>query len=172
MYIDLFGKICDKEEVIRTLGFYQPFASLMLPPGNKIETRWVIKHRRPPFPLGKYLFYSTKKSCDHETLLEWCGSEAVVKNIHRILQENPTHYPLNGYAIGVGILDEVRLMNESDEEMAYVEWRGDRKVKGVTRVQWVLKFKGVKPINPFVWKHGSQGAGIMPKELIKKIELI
>ena len=44
---------------IRTLGFYQPFGSLML--HGKIETRWVRKGKKPPFPLGKYIFYTTQK---------------------------------------------------------------------------------------------------------------
>ena len=54
---DLFG---ENNEVIRTLGFYQPYCTAML--HGKVETRWIIEGRTPPMPLGKYLLYSTKKS--------------------------------------------------------------------------------------------------------------
>lgn len=53
---------------IRTLGFYQPFGTLML--HGKIETRWVKVGKKPPFPEGKYLFYSTQKRCKYDKLLQ------------------------------------------------------------------------------------------------------
>lgn len=52
---DLFGN-----EVIRSLGLHQPYASLMWT-HNKIETRWVKKGKKPPFPLGTYMIYATQK---------------------------------------------------------------------------------------------------------------
>lgn len=60
---------------IRTLGLYQPFATLMMPPYNKDETRWVKSGRKPPFPLGIYMIYSTKKQYASSEVKHIAGPE-------------------------------------------------------------------------------------------------
>lgn len=143
---------------IRTLGFYQPFCSLMF--HGKKETRWVRKGRKPPFPLGKYLFYSTKKKC--ESLQEWCGQD--IMNVIRVtLDEDDTMY-YNGYALGYGELVNIRPMTKEDEPLAFVlfqgeQWRTDKNGTKHIYVQWILEFENVERIEPYVFTEGKQGVG-------------
>lgn len=172
MLVDLFGNLITDEEIIRTLGFYQPYASLML--HGKIETRWCSQHRKPGFPLGKYLFYSTKKSCDHKKLLEWCGGNThMIDRINYVLKEDETK-ELNGYAIGMGDLVRIRLMDPRDEPDAYVSFVGKRifKEEAVWKYQYCLEFKNIKPIKPFPWAWGGQGINYVRDEARKQIEFI
>lgn len=147
-------------EVIRTLGYYQPFCSLMF--HGKKETRWVRKGKKPPFPLGKYLFYSTKKKC--ESLLEWCGLE-IMNSIRVTLDSDDSMY-YNGYALGYGVLSNIRLMTKEDEAAAFVKYQGeqvrvDKNGKEHVYVQWILEFKHVERITPYPFKDGKQGVGIL-----------
>ena len=160
---------------IRTLGFYQPFGSLML--NGKIETRWVRKGKKPPFPLGKYVFYTTQKSCDMFTLFQWCGAE-IMLSITNTLQNDSTK-DLKEVALGIGELVEVRPLTIEDEAMAFVKFVGEKTelINGVevTKVQWALIFKNLKPFEPFDWKIndksiGKQGVGFLPDEFYSKVE--
>lgn len=157
---------------IRTLGFYQPFGSLML--NGKIETRWVRKGKKPPFPLGKYVFYTTQKACDTFTLFQWCGAE-IMLSITNVLQNDSTKN-LKGVALGIGELAEVRPLTIEDEAMAFVKFVGEKteviEDVEVTKVQWALIFKNVQPFKPFEWKHGKQGVGFLPDELYSKVECL
>lgn len=111
---------------IRTLGLYQPYATLMMPPYNKIETRWVKAGKKPPFPLGQYLIYSTKKAYPTKEVKEISGGyyEEVRKNIIAESIRTSPAYPnrhgvrwinadgsvefLNGHALCIGELVELK----------------------------------------------------------------
>lgn len=167
--MELFEAI-PKIEIIRTLGFYQPFCTLML--YGKIETRWVREGKKPPFPLGKYLLYSTKEPCTDEQLDKWSG-QSLYCNITEALSNDSTK-ELNGYAIAMGRLVNIRLMTQWDDEDAFVKFVGttarqDKNGKWHKYVQWCLEFENVHSIEPFGIK-GKQGVGIFPPELHHKIK--
>ena len=162
--MDLFSTETPKE-IIRTLGFYQPFCSLMF--HGKIETRWVTVGKKPPFPLGKYLFYSTKKKSEIVDLYEWCGGE-IIQIIDETLKYDASSL-LNGYALGYGTLTKVRRMTVADVPRAFVNYRGILEYKFETKIvrkeQWCLEFENVERINPYVFTQGKQGVGILKEEL-------
>jgi len=157
--------------IIRTIGFYQPFASLML--HGKIETRWIRANKKPPFPLGTYLFYSTQKSCDDNTLMDWCGKK-IIDNIN-ITLENDLTKKLNGYAIGMGELVKIEPLQEKEEEKSFVKYVGNKieVVKNISihKIQYGLYFENVQRIKPFIWKFGKQGIGFLPEQEISKISI-
>lgn len=164
--MDLFGS--EQIEVIRTLGFYEPFGSLML--HGKIETRWVREGRRPPFPLGKYLLYTTKNPVSSIDLFEWCGVE-----IRCLIQNTMLSTPyINGSALAIGELVDIRLLTPEDEERAFVKYVGRKTFiingKQVPKIQWALVFKNVKRIEPFKWEYGKQGTGFVPEKVIPLIK--
>lgn len=146
---------------IRTLGFYQPFCSLMF--HGKLETRWVRKRRKPPFPLGQYLFYSTKNKCENPTLYQWCGAD-IRLTIEETLAGDVTRF-MNRTALGVGTLENVRLMTIEDEPLAFVKFIGeqsriDKHGDENIYVQWILEFKNVTRFDqPFAFIEGKQGIG-------------
>src|SRR5690348_11535546 len=98
---NLFG--VKEDEIIRTLGFFQPFCTAML--HGKIETRWIRKGRKPPMPLGKYLLYSTKKRCSNADLFNWCGPEILNELYTEINNDLTKQY--DGYALCIGDLIKV-----------------------------------------------------------------
>lgn len=171
--MNLFGE--HKPEIIRTLGLYQPFASLMRPPYYKKETRWVRKGKQPPFPKGRYLLYSTQKQCKREDLFEWCGP-ALLLVIKDTLINEPTK-DLNGYALAIADLKEPHPMRSSDEWRSFVKYRGeqertDRFNRKWIYIQWCLPFVNVSRIEPFEFKFGKQGVGILPPSEHSKIKII
>lgn len=156
---DLFG---NEKEVIRTLGFYQPFGSLML--HGKIETRWCRVGRKPSFPLGKYLFYTTQKKCGNGVLFDWCGAE-IMSNIIQTLSGELTKF-LFGYALCYGTLFSIRPMRLEDEKKCFVKYKGIilRKDKnGVEHEyqQQCLFFENIERIEPYKFLEGKQGVGIL-----------
>lgn len=155
---------------IRTLGFYQPFGSLML--HGKVETRWVRKGKKPPFPLGKYLFYTTKKECSNKMLSDWSGWQLINAMTNYLGPKKPG---LNGSAIAIGELFNLRLMTQADERIGFVKFIGEKTVikdrKEIIYVQWCLEFKDVKALVPFEWKFGKQGVGFVPLSEIIKIKI-
>lgn len=162
-----------EKEIIRTLGFYQPFCSLMR--HGKIETRWVREGKKPPFPLGKYLLYSTKEPCTDEQLDHWCGS-SLYCNLTEALA-NDTTKELNGYAIAIGQLVNLRHMTRWDDEEAFVRFVGtaarqDKNGKWHKYIQWCLEFENVQAIEPFPFAFGKQGVGILPESEHSKIKIL
>lgn len=161
-------------EPIRTMGFYEPFCSLMLK--GKIETRWVREGKKPPFPKGKYLMYATKKEATAKDILAWCGLDIQAK-IAEVLGSNKEADWKNGLAIGLGQLSELRHMTKEDEEMGFVKFVGTKIVKdkkGIDHLyrQWALVYKDIQPIEPFEWLYGKQGVGFVPKDEVHKIKPI
>lgn len=151
----------DNEEIIHTLGLYQPFGSLML--HGKIETRWVRVGHKPPFPLGRYLLYTTQKECSNPTLFEWCGAE-IMSNIIDTLKDDVTK-DLKGYALCYGDLYKIQPMTESDEAECFVKYkpfdiREDKNGKKHHYKQQCLFFTNIQPVEPFKFK-GKQGVGIL-----------
>jgi len=158
-------------EKMRTLGFFQPFGSLML--HGKVETRWVREGRNAPFPLGKYLFYTTMTPCNSSMLLDWCGPD-IAEHIKDTLKSDATDR-LNRYAIGIGDLVAVRhLTAETPNTFVKFVGRKTEIIKGVpvTKIQWGLHFENVQCIDPIPWELGKQGIGFVPDEEMKKIKII
>lgn len=158
--MNLFG---NDEEVIRTLGFWQPFGSLML--HGKIETRKVAVGKKPPFPLGKYLFYTTQKPTPNPILFNWCGPE-IMSNIVETLKNEPTRVMLQT-AIAIGELKAIRPMINKDEEKCFVQ-----NIDMLGKSNWCLCFENVQRIESFIWNYGKQGVGFVPKSELVKIKII
>lgn len=144
--------------IIRTLGLYQPFASLMR--HGKLETRWVQAGRKPPFPIGRYLIYSTKQKATWIDLHEWCGNE-IIELIRNKIDNDITSSYL-GCAMCLADLNDVRLMRPEDEPRAFVKYKRKEIRGGKDYVQWILDFVNVQIIEkPFPFPHGKQGIGIL-----------
>lgn len=161
---DLFGN--NDNEVIRTLGFYQPFGTAML--HGKIETRWVRVGKKPPFPLGKYMLYTTQKECSQATLLDWCGPMIAAKLLFAVRADRTEH--LNGYGICFGNLVKIEPMRPDQENECFVKYMGiiERPDKnGVMHKyqQQCLYFENIVRIEtPFIYK-GKQGTGFYKPEV-------
>jgi hypothetical protein len=159
-------------EIIRSLGFYQPFGSLML--HGKIETRWCREGRKPPFPKGKYLLYTTQKICDAATMEDWCGVE-LIKLIGKTLNgETTTRYRRR--AIAIAELYDIKEMLPTQEKDCFVKFVGDEvrvDKNGIAHlyIQQCLYFKNIQRVQPFIFK-GKQGVGILTDEQKEKIEVV
>lgn len=161
--------------MIRTLPLYQPYASLML--HGKIETRWVNKNKKPPFPLGKYIIYSTKKSYSWDSFKELSGE--YFEKAMRILNNEATP---NGVAICTCDLVKVEdayplLMPETyvgleriGEQLDLDSEASELVIDG-QKLRF-LHFQNVKRIKPFPFKGGKQGVGFLSKEDEDKIVYI
>lgn len=152
------------------MGYYQPFCSLMF--HGKIETRWVRKGKKPPFPLGRYFFYSTKKACENPTLFQWCGPD-IMLSITQTLEGDITRF-FNGSGLGFGDLVEVRLLTKEDEPKAFVKFKGERVVQDKnfeikTYVQWALIFENLERVTPFTFDHGKQGVGFLKQPYLSQL---
>lgn len=157
---------------MRTLGFWQPYGSLML--NGKIETRIVEEDRKPPFPLGEYLFYTTQKSTPNPVLFDWCGAE-IMSSIIDANKNEPTA-SLNGYAIATARLVEIRRMTKEDEKQCFIKYFGQiEKIdkNGKTRYyhQRCLIFDKIQRIEPFKFEFGKQGIGIATQSTINRIKI-
>ena len=158
---------------MRTLAFWQPYGSLML--RGKIETRVVEVGRKPPFPLGDYLFYTTQKATDKELLEKWCGEE-ILDDMLDILVKEPT-YTLDGYAIAIAKLVSIRPMTKEDESKCFIKYFGTtEKVDKEGKVRYYhqncLIFENIERIEPFKFEFGKQGVGIANQQTINKIKII
>ncbi len=160
-----------ENEKIRTLGLYQPFASLML--HGKMESRWVKRGNKAPFPLGKYLIYSTQKAYSDSEFLRMSGPE--YRDAKRILADEGTTM-VRGEALCIGELVEVCPMPKMWLSMAFywppvkeLEDCDDIAIDGY--VLWALWFMEVKRINPFPFK-GKQGVGILKASEQAKIRFV
>ncbi len=169
-----------EKEIIRTIGFYQPYCSLML--HGKVETRWVRAGKKPPFPLGKYVGYSTKQPATEEQIISWCNEYLrLADHMINVLALDATK-TLNGYAIWHGQLVKLERANDTTDpnktfvagphtEIRIVKDK-EGKEKEVEYHRWLLFFDDVKSIRPFEFKYGKQGVGIYPDSELDKIEVI
>lgn len=165
--IDLSSSSSEK---IRTLGMYQPYASLML--HGKIETRWVKKGKKPPFPLGKYLIYSTKRAYSGEQFRFVAGE--TYKDAMNKLGGGLLWWALpRGCALLVAELKRVELWNIHDPS-DHIEAFANTYVKPETDPEfdrWLLYFENVTAIKQFKFK-GKQGIGFLKPGDRNKIEFI
>lgn len=142
---------------IRALSLRQPFASLMLPPFNKIETRtWSTNYR------GLVLICASQKGYPWNVVRDICGA----KQFNRITNFIGTHKlrlsATDGHAIAIGNLVDCRPMTKEDEDKCFVQHFPDL---------WCHVYENVRPIKPFPWK-GSQGWKTLTEEQTRKIEVI
>lgn len=163
-----------KNEIIRTLGLYQPYASLML--HGKIETRWVSNERTPPFPLGKYLLYSTKKAYKEQEFKHISGE--FYQDAINALKDDTT-VTMNGFGLCIGDLVKIEKCFPLMMPNTFV---GLRKIANQLDLHaepndlqiddhllWALHFENVIPIEPFAFK-GKQGVGFLSEEDRAKIK--
>lgn len=144
------------ENKIRTIGLYQPYAFLML--HGKIETRWVIKGKKPPFPLGNYLIYATQKAYMQYQVKQYAG-ESIAATIFKLQYQEP-YSAIRGKSICVGTLVDVRLMTPEDCEKCFVKWETSE-----THDRWCLVFENIKRVVPEPVK-GKQGIGFIESSKI------
>lgn len=158
---DLFG---NSNEILRTIGLYQPYASLML--HGKVETRWVRKGKKPPFPLGKYLIYSTQKAATEDEICDWSGHGEVMEFLSDTIRQEIT-VNMRGYGLAIADLVKIEPMARNQEMGCFVKYKGEKqkRVNGklITYTQWCLYFRNVHRITPFEFKHGKQGVGLFPE---------
>lgn len=161
------------DQKIRTLGLYQPFATLML--YGKVETRWVSTGKKPPFPLGRYLIYSTIQCYDYFEALGMMTddqSEDAQDCFRKELQvSGGTIDPVSkdfitGHAICIGdlidIIDPI-LPSTPKTFVKYIEPCSRRRVG--------LVFENMKRLKPFPIK-GKQGIGFLSDEDRAKIQIV
>lgn len=82
---------------IKALCWKQPFASLMLPPWNKVETRTQRVHYR-----GLVLIVATKAPYPDSELIKLCGGEQALMLEMKVAGHDGY---MNGHAIAIGMLD-------------------------------------------------------------------
>lgn len=155
----LFGTevIIPVPEIIRALWWYQPFASLMLPPFDKDETRG-----RETKVRGKVLICSCKKPYDIEVVNEIAGPRQYWRIVESQIMDWNDQNDMFGKAIAIGDLIDSYPMKIGHEDKCYVQYR-----EGL----WVWKFANVQPIEPFEIK-GKQGWSILSQDIIDKIKII
>jgi hypothetical protein len=146
-------------EKIRTLGLYQPYAELMM--HGKIETRWIRKGSKPPFPKGRYLLYATKKEYTLTQLSIIAGDQ--YERINEIINGLTL---LRGTALAVGDLVKHIYIVPGMEDQTFVRYRPP-----LAKVMVGLIFENVRRIKPFPFK-GKQGVGFLSEEDKKKIEYL
>lgn len=147
-----------KDDIIFTLGLYQPFASLML--HGKIETRmWKYNF----WTRGKCLIYSTAKQYSNSELFNLCG-EKIFGSIITTLAGEPTRNLTGGYALCIGDLVDYRHMEEKDEARCFVPYMYERQC---------LIFENVQRIEPFILDKKFRGQGIryLDEKEMSKIKL-
>lgn len=163
---DLFGN-----QKIRTLGLYQPFASMMA--FGKIETRWVGKSKsgkwkKPPFKLGKYLIYSCKKAYHvSDGALDGISTHDQIDIIEDLQYQYAIFFTEFGSALM--LTDLVRIIDPltSDVENTYVRFQQPTDTHRMVG----LVFENVQRIQPFEFK-GKQGIGFLDDVYKSKIKFI
>jgi len=165
------------DQKIRTLGLYQPFATLML--HGKIETRLVSSYfcpernkvidKKPPFPLGKYVIYSTQKFYRIWQSVAIMGRFS--KHAFDTIKGDPTEH-LKGYAIAIG--DLVKIIDPIEpQQSTFVDLQPyEYDIHNYPTARRVgLVFENMRRIKPFKFK-GKQGIGFLSKEDEEKIKFI
>jgi len=152
--------------LIRTLGLYQPYASLML--HGKIESRWVENGKKPPFPLGTYLIYSTKKEYTVEEFRRLSGQWH--QKARNIISREETS-TLTGHALALGELTQVKKLTQEEKSLAYIDFDIDENNDIQPYTLWGLHFTDVRRIKPFLFK-GKQGIGFLKEEQKKLIKFV
>jgi hypothetical protein len=98
---------------IKALSWKQPYAYLMLPPHNKIETRkWDTPWR------GLVLICASKVPYTYEETGAVSGYRQ--NSIYDIVKDLTL---ITGHAIAIGRLDDTGFMERDDEEQCFVQYR-------------------------------------------------
>lgn len=152
-------KLLSSDTKIRTLGLYQPYAGLMFS-SDKVETRWVRKGKKPPFPLGWYALYSTKKAFqDHEVKFI---SGPAYRHIVEERKLRPELFDANGCIIGFAKLVTVERMDHNPIVGAigrtFVDYQDDHEFD-----RWILIFENQIEVAHFPYR-GKQGVGFLDDE--------
>jgi len=139
---------------IKALCWKQPFASLMLPPWNKVETRTQRVNYR-----GLVLIVATASPYSDRQLIELCGGEQAL-----MLQMKVSGHDgyMNGYAIGIGTLQDCTEIREGDKTFIKPEHHAGR---------YAWRFGDVFAIEPIPMK-GFQGWRNVDDEVRSKIVLL
>jgi hypothetical protein len=143
-------------EAIKALCWKQPFASLMLPPWHKIETRTRRSHWR-----GLVLIVATASPYKDHELVRLCGG------VHALSIQVKLGEVLNGHAIAIGRLIDCRPMGELQSQyhpLTYI-----KPIHHADRYAWI--FAGVNAIQPIPLK-GFQGWRDVDDDLRSKIKLL
>lgn len=141
---------------IKALCWKQPFASLMLPPWNKVETRTQRVNYR-----GLVLIVATASPYTDRQLVELCGGEQALMIEMKVAGHDGY---MNGCAIGIGYLNECRPMNQSDAANTFI-----RPELAMGRQAW--HFTNVHAIEPIPMK-GFQGWRNVDDDVRSKIVLL
>lgn len=142
---------------------YWPFSVMML--HGKVETRWVINGKKPPFPLGKYLIYTTKQGY-HPAEIRDQGM-ITQEQFEQIEKAIYTERIIFGIPLCIG--DLVDIIDPLTEDIANTFVAYAPPTTCHRRVG--LVFKNMKRIKPFPFK-GKQGVGFLTAEDKAKIECI
>lgn len=119
---------------MKALSWKQPYAHLMLPPYNKIETRRWRTHYR-----GEILICTSKLMYSEQKILSVSGAKQC-ERVMDIVLDIPL---ITGHAIAVGELIDCRPMEIEDEDMAFV---------GFNDSLFSHIYKNVRLIEPIPWK--------------------
>lgn len=120
---------------VRALSIKQPYATLMLPPVCKIETRtWYTRYR------GWVLICASQQYTPLWTQIDVSGRTQLDRMDSLLPGMEPGMRARCGSAIGIGQLVDCRPMTPADEDACYVQWK-----EGL----WCHVFRDVYPITPF-----------------------
>lgn len=144
----------DLTQPIRTLGLHQPYAGLILH-GKTIETRWILNGRKPPFPLGPYLIYSTKDRYEFEEF-QFVGG---IKQALRITERwNIKDMTTKGMALC--IVQLIRVVDPLDSSYSERSFVDPSEYTDSTHRLIGLEFDAITRIEPFPIR-GKQGIGFL-----------
>lgn len=142
-------------DIIRALWWKQPYASLMLPPFNKLETR--SRHTKVR---GWVLICATKQAYGYWDIMR-ISEDYHTDRLNDLLRGK--EQPL-GKAIGIGYLSGSRLMQKEDEFQSFV-------MHSEKHPKYIWQFDYVQAIEPFQME-GKQGWAILDSETKSKIKLL
>jgi len=146
--------VIDEGDPIKALCWKQPFASLMLPPWNKTETRTQRVHYR-----GLVLIVATKAPYSDRELIELCGGEQALTIYTKVAGHDGY---MNGCAIAIGHLDGCSEIQEHHK--TYI-----KEAHHAGRYAW--QFSNVHAIEPIPMK-GFQGWRNVDDDVRSKIVLL
>ena len=120
---------------VKALTIKQPYASLMLPPVCKIETRtWSTPYR------GWVLICAAKAIVMPWMQVVTSGEHQATRIMDYVPIDKDSLHRYAGHAIGIGQLVDCRLMTLEDEDACFVDYKPGR---------WCHVFRDVMPIKPF-----------------------
>lgn len=159
-------------EKVLALSWKQPYAGLMLPPYNKIETRkWSTNYR------GLVLICASAKDYRLDQIFDISGGEQYDRIINLLDDLKSKHLLKNAHAIAIGRLKNCRPMQEKDENNCFVRFAGKwfeispKTGKSKECQLYCLEFEDVRPIKPIPFK-GSQKWKHVPQEIINQIQFL